>query len=116
MIFAMLQRGFHLVQCRLSCIVVANRSGKGALRAPVRKHIGDRRVDGMQVEPGLGEPILQGSNRRGVVIVEVASRREHFDGFKSVRRNLEQMRLLQPLFVIQVSRHSKPFHDSLPKT
>ena len=88
-----IQRGLDLVQRRLSRVVVANRSGEGTLRAPVRKHIGDRRVDGMQVEPGLGEPLLQRSNRRRVVIVEVASRREHLDGFKSVRRNLEQMRL-----------------------
>ena len=62
------------------------------------------------------EPTLQRSNRGRVVIVEVASRGEHLDGFKSVRRNLEQMRLLQPLFVIQVGRHSKPFHDAFPKS
>ena len=45
----------------------------------------------MQVEPGFREPVLQRSNRSRVVIVEVASRGEHLDGFESVRRNLEQL-------------------------
>ena len=66
-----------------------------------------------RVEPGLGQPLLQRTNRGCVVIVEVAPRGEHFDRVKPVRRNLEQVRLLQPLFVIEVRRDAKPFHDAL---
>ena len=107
------QRGFHLAQRRLSRIGVAKRGGEVALAPAVRKYVGDGRVDGMQVEPGLGQPLLQRIQSR--------PRRDSRSGFawrtlrrvESVRRNLEQVRLLQPLFVIQVSRDAKLFHDAL---
>jgi hypothetical protein len=46
----------------------------------------------------------------------MASGCEHLDRFKSVRRDLEQVGFLQPLFVIEVGGNAKPFHDELPKT
>ena len=57
---------------------------------------------------------LSDANRRVVVIVEVASRGEDLDGLESVRGNFEQVRLLQPLFVIEVSGNTKRFMMDYP--
>ena len=110
------QRGRHLVQRRLPRIVVAKGSGEVALRLAVCEHVRDRRVDGMQIEPCLGQPVPQRANRRLVVVVEVASRGEHLDGLEAMCGDLEEMGLLQPLFVIQVSGDAKFLHDALTRT
>ena len=97
------------ISCSVAFRASVSRDGGGevALAAAVGEHVGDRCVDRMQIEPGLAQPLLQRANRRVIVIIEVASRREHLDRFESVRRDLEQVGLLQPLFVIEVSRNAK---------
>ena len=62
-------------------------------RAPAAadEALGDRRVNAVQLEPGLRQPLLQVGDRRRVVIVEVRARREQLDRVEPVRRDLQQV-------------------------
>src|SRR5207245_4050394 len=66
-----------------------------------------RRVNRVQFEPGAGQPFLQVRDRRRVVIIEMASRREELDRLESMRRDVEQVLARQPLAVKEVRRDSE---------
>ena len=61
------------------------------LPAAAGEALGDRRVHAVQLEPGLGQPLLQVGDGRRVVVVEMRPRREHLDRLEAVRRDLEQV-------------------------
>ncbi len=62
-------------------------------------------MDAVQLEPRFREPLLQIRDRRGIVVVEVRPRCEHFDRLEAVRRDLEELIAPEPLSVIQVRGH-----------
>ena len=105
------QRGCHLAQRRLSW---RRRRASAVEKLRWPRPFANASVIGAWTEcrsrPASASHSFSVSNRRRVVIVEVAARGEHLDRLESVRRNLEQVRLLQPLFVVEVRRNSKPFH------
>ena len=70
--------------------------------ALVRGH--HRCMDGVQRQSGRGQPLLQIRHCRGIVVVEMRSRREHLDRLEPMRRDLEQMITGKTLTVVEVCR------------
>src|SRR5687768_12160437 len=108
--FRDVQRSRHLMHGGFARVAITHGRREAPLSASVGEHVRDWRVNRVQNDSCFGEPVFQRSNRGAVVIVEVTSRRKYLDGFKSAYRDVDQVRLLQPLFVIQVGRHSKFLH------
>ena len=65
----------------------------------------------MQHEPRLFQPLPEPIDRGGVVIVEMAARREDFHGAETVRGDLGQMLSAQPLIMVQV-RGDTELHET----
>ena len=59
-------------------------------------------MDGVQLEPSFGKPLLQIRHGRGIVVVEVGPCREDLDRFESVSADGEQMVAAQPVTVIEM--------------
>ena len=78
-------------------------------RAPpaAEEAVGDRRVNAVQLETRVREPLLQVRHRRRVVVIEVRARREQLERFESVRGDLQQMFAAQPLTVVEMRRHAE---------
>lgn len=91
--------------------VVARRYRVAGAPFAIAKTIGDRRVQGMQTEPGVGQVV--GDLRDGpvVVVVEVSASREDFDRLEAVGSDLYQVIPVQPGAMIEMGgnpeRHRK---------
>jgi hypothetical protein len=70
-----------------------------------------RRMDAVQREARIREPLLQVGHRRLAVIVEVGSRSEELDRVEAVGSDFEKMLTAQSLTVIEVCRHPKLSFD-----
>ncbi len=102
------QRGVRFTHRRLPRRAVAH--GVRERLAPVirgREAFRYGRMNAVERQPRLLQPLRQPRNRRRVVIVEVAPGREHLHGLESVRRNLRQVFPAQPLVVVQVRGDTK---------
>jgi hypothetical protein len=69
------------------------------------------RMDAVQREARLRQPLLQVGYRRLAVIVEVGSRSEKLDRVEAVSRDFEEMLTAQSLAVVEVCRHPKLSFD-----
>jgi hypothetical protein len=65
-------------------------------------------VHAFERQAGVGQPLGQLRNRRGVVVIEVTSRGEQFDRLEPVSRYFGQVVPFEPAIVVQVRGNAKP--------
>src|SRR5262245_20425619 len=97
------QRRCHFSDRRLTPRLIACSNGKGANPLPTADGLDNRRVDRMERQPEVGQPFSQLRRSAWVVVVEMCSSCEDFDGLESVTGDIGQMLACQPAFVEEMS-------------
>src|SRR5205823_1737204 len=108
-----LQRRTRLAYGGLPLRLIAD--GARENRAPLiagRQAIRNRRMNAVQREGRVRQPLDEQRDRRRVVVVEMTARREHFDRLEPVRCDGREMIAAESLVVVQVRRDAEAYGHS----
>ena len=101
------KRRFRLTDGYLPARVVRTRRRIARALTGGAESIRDRRVDAVQPQARLLQPLRELSDRGPVVVVEMGSRRKQLDRLEAVAGDLGQVLTAQSLLVIEVCRYAE---------
>ena len=97
--FCYVQRRGDFGDRRLAPRLIACRNRERTDPLPTAERLDNRRMHGMERQPEVRQPFRQFGGRARVVVIEVCSSREDFNGLESVTGDIGQMLACQPASV-----------------